>query len=422
MQRSTLNAQRSTLNGRTLFRWTLSLCPLLLGMLLIAATAPATAPATKPAPQTWYYSAAGSDVASGLDAAHAKKTPKFAGNTNVFLNRGDMFAVTMQLSNLTDITVNAFGDAAKGKPVIYAPTGGNCTAWWYGTARIAIRNVRFDSAWVWTKTAGGYAYHQPAAAFGNVRGSDILIQDCDLANLNEGVELESCQRVQIVRLTQVDPLGLTARNIMVLDATDTLIQGCVMLNSINESPLRSTGKGFQGTTIIAGNKISQVLDPAHGRTACGDGQVKAAVTIRAASGQCSFVGNQVGPGNLSLNTDVTGLQTINATVIGNVVSNAQLEIRSGATGCVISGNDVTAPKDSAGNSLVPCMPVSADPKSANQINANVLHGNRYGGIKFFSPSNASVNANVYLGSSPDTACVTGTAGATVGGNVIVGEK
>lgn len=368
---------------------------------------------------TIYYAANGKDSNSG-DMTHPKLTFAPKSGSTLILKRGDIFNQVLRLDNLTDITVKDYGSG--NKPVIKAPDGTNCTTWWYNTARITISNIRFTSNFTLTKTAGGYVYHKAKGSFGNVRGDQIKLLNIELEDLGEGVVLDATNHVTIDGLAQIGTLGISARCVMVMDAANCTITNCTFLNSVNESPLRATSsKGFSGTTTITHNTISQVIDVAHGRTTNGNGQVKAAVTIRQASGDFTFLANKVGPGNLSVNTDDTGLQTITrGNFSSNIITNAQLEVRPGSVGCSYTYNTITAPVDPVTkHSATPCVAMSAGLISSNIFTGNQMYGDNYGGIKFFAASNAILSQNVLHSSRAGVPCITGDVSVLkdIGGNV-----
>jgi len=341
------------------------------------------APAAPAAPKTTkiiYVSPTGVDTNTGLTPDKPWRTPKgITSGTKMLLAPGEYPDCGINLSGLTDVIVDACNLVPSGNaitlPWLVTGDGGNLFSFNAKTARVLIGRVKCDSNYDQAKTAGGLCYHAAKGCFGNVRGVDISIVGPQLANLAEGIALAEASRILVQAVTQVEPMGMAARCLMIDNATDLLVNACSFINSINESPLRATGDGVT-RGAFTNNTISQLLDAAHGRALA-----KAAVTIRQGL-YVSWRYNNVINGELSFNTDITGRQTIDQSeVIGGNVTGSHLTMRPGCHNFLINGLAVT-------NGPSECVSDSAG--LAGIIYQDLQLTGADCGIKFYADSNAQV--------------------------------
>ena len=180
-----------------------------------------------PAARTVLYVApGGSDASPGTEPAHPLATVAAAGtklkdHTAVLLRRGGTYPMAADLPlKHADLLVDCYGDATLPLPVLQpahptattAPTATPTLTTWPGqTADVTIRHVRVDAPWTPAVTAGGYAYHAPAASFGTLRGRNVTVADVELENVAEGPHGDpALTGGLLLRVRQVDPLGIPA--------------------------------------------------------------------------------------------------------------------------------------------------------------------------------------------------------------------
>jgi hypothetical protein len=348
--------------------------------------------------------------------SHAITNHKVASKTSIFFAYGGTYTIAgglFNFSGLTDITVDAYGNSLLGVPVIHVESA-NAFSFWGSSSNITISNVKVDSPFtIVTKAVGTQSipYHQPLGNFGIIRGTNISLNNVQLGNLAEGVVIEPTGNVNatnifINNLTQTDPLGILARNIMIEGATNLTVTNSTALNSINESPYRATGTG-----IVNGyfGNCKATVDPT-------SGSGKAAFTFRQAVNLhcygCTAVDNE-----FSINWDISSSQSITNSLFDTLLINGScLDIRPGSRGNIYRNITV----NNAGSNL-PCISVSAETNATNTIENAVVTGD-IAGVKFWAATGLTVSNLTF---HPTKATATLFAGDTsklvnAGGNVMTG--
>ncbi len=303
-----------------------------------------------PAARTVLYVAPdGSDATAGTDPARPLATVAAAGaklkdHTAVLLRRGGTYPMTADLPlKHADLLVDCYGDATLPLPVLRpahpaattAPTDAPTFTTWPGqTADVTVRHVRIDAPWTSATTAGGYAYHAPAASFGTLRGRNVTVADVELADVSEGPHGDPTLAGGLVlRVRQVDPLGIPGRTLW-LEGQDVVAVGNGATNSVNESPLRAAATGVV-RGLIAFNDVAQQLDPAHDRATA-----KAAVTLRSLA-DVAVVANHVSGGECSLDPRTDDAVDRRVVVEGNALDGAMLHVKANVRGAVLRDNTLT---------------------------------------------------------------------------------
>jgi len=293
----------------------------------------------------YYIGPDGSDVNPGTDPNHPLKTAgaaaKLAGDHREFrFCRGSVYPLVTEFAmKHRDMLIDCYGNPALPLPVIQRipanpipPEDCMTFTFWPGqTYDITIRNVRIDSPWKPALTAGKYAYHNPTAMFGILRGSNVTVSDCEFQNILEGPHGDpNLTGFLALRNRQVDPLGIPSRTLW-LEGHDVVAIGNTATNSINESPVRAAATGiFNG--LIAFNDIAQQLDPAHDRATA-----KAAVTLRTIA-DVAVIGNRITNAEFSFDPLSAAAQDLRMLVQNNSIYNSQIDIQTNLRHTVFDSN------------------------------------------------------------------------------------
>jgi hypothetical protein len=308
-----------------------------------------------PAHRTVYYIAPdGSDANPGTDMNHPLRSAsaaiaKVADHTEFRFQRGGVYPLDSELAlKHHDILLDCYGDAAQPLPLIHraGPILPNTTApatipayslvfsFWPGlTADVTVRHLRLDTPFTPALTAGQYAYHAPIAGFGNLRGHNVTIADCEFLNLSEGPHGDPTLLGGLfLRNRQIDPLGIPGRTLW-LEGSDLVALGNVALNSVNESPLRAAATGIV-RGLIAFNDIAQQLDPAHDRSLA-----KAASTLRTLA-DVMVVDNRITNGEFSFDPFTAAAQDQRLAVMDNAVFNSFIDIKPNVRHALFQGNTI----------------------------------------------------------------------------------
>jgi hypothetical protein len=305
-----------------------------------------------PSARTVYYIAPdGNDTNPGTDRNHPLRSATaaiqlVADHTEFRFRRGSVYTFEPEFAvKHRDILIDAYGESDGPLPILRRTpaTGGknpplpeDCVifATWPGqTADVTIRNIRIDSPWTPAATAGGYAYHAPAATFGTVRGSNVTIADCEFDNLVEGPHGDpTASGLLFLRNRQVDPLGIPSRTLW-LEGHHVVAIGNIGVNSVNESPFRAASTGIVNG-LIAYNAAAQQLDANHGRATA-----KAASTLRTMA-DVTIVDNQITNAEFSFDPRLANALDQRILVANNVVINSQIDIKTNVRHAIFRGNSI----------------------------------------------------------------------------------
>ncbi len=293
----------------------------------------------------------GDDSNAGTDATHPIKTADHAAqlltdNTELRFRNGQQFLLSGCLSlQHENVVIGGYGDAAS--PVIRKTAAGNMFSCWPGqTCDVTLTGLSLDSAWTlaFTENDQGQpqiAYHQPIAALGIMRGTNVMLVDCQFGNLQQGPQgASNLDGLYVLRCTQTQAWGIPSRCVW-LEGSDLVVAGCTFLNSVNESPLRmdSGAAGSTGANRVAivANRVGQLLNAAHNRST-----TKAAMTLRYGS-MIHVEGNLFVDAESSFNSPgwpnvVTTLDVRNNVIFGLTSADGYLHIRDGVFDAAVQDN------------------------------------------------------------------------------------
>ncbi len=299
--------------------------------------------------RTIYYIAPdGNDANPGTDINHplasaSAAITKVSNHTEFRFRRGSVYSFEPEFAvKHTDILIDCYGNPALPLPILkrtppatIKPEDAMTFTTWPGqTAEVTIQNVRIDSNWTKAETAGHYAYHAPAATFGILRGSNVTIANCELANLVEGPHGDvTADGLFLLNNRQIDPLGIPSRTLW-LQGSHIVAINNTALNSVNESPFRAADTGIN-RGLIAFNTIAQQLDPAYGRASA-----KAASTLRTLC-DVTVMNNQITNGEFSFDPHSPGTLDQRIVVANNTITGDMIDIKTNVRHAIFRNNTIT---------------------------------------------------------------------------------
>lgn len=288
---------------------------------------------------------AGNDSNTGLDINHALKTAdhavdRLAGNTELRFHAGQEFPLTRYFNcQHVNLVIGSYGTGAP--PHLLGTVKGNLFTFWNGkTHDVTITGLTIDADWIPAQTSAGLKYHQPIAVFGNLRGQNVALTDCQIANNDQGPSGEiDLHGFFMLRCNQTEPWGITSRFLW-LEGYDLVVAGNTAVNSVNESPFRMADLGGTRVNFVF-NRTGQLLVPTQGRSLCKAGLTfRTGTLIHVESNLCvdsEFSFDSHGYPNTVTNLDVRRNLLLG---LGNNDPDTLLHIKPGVTDAAVQDNQV----------------------------------------------------------------------------------